>query len=389
MSFYGNVTYYMSNAFGKMVFRNYSTLNADNRRLGIGNQKNNQINSASQLPGNKMYYDIDYSPENKYDSIIVTSGNRWLTFAKYEGDGSHGRTPLMGNNTIILYHTLPTEFIQPNPGEDGAYIGENPELILDNINYEYYPMTHLVGRNYSKQPDRTICTEERIILENEIVAGTEDEVPGYTPKIISSDWNDIIAIPQLMFDEAGHIAYGGYSYFRMPQPPEYEEHITAAEDNISAILNILFGEKNLVSDTWDGLATSLKNTYKDIGSTMTGYYGALSDDVAFNLLTRVQRLDNNMNGAYLSNESAINKLRLKLGTWGRDSNTGNLFEITSDVVTENDGRDPNSIMKQLNSVQNQQTTLNTANTAIVDRINALIAYLRNVEGSSIPDPITI
>lgn len=88
MSFYGNVTYYLSNAFNKVIYRN-----ANNACMN----GNVEVHDGVSGPG-AISYEYTLSPRSRSDDVILETGNKWIVFADPEGT--------QGNNQIRIFHTL-------------------------------------------------------------------------------------------------------------------------------------------------------------------------------------------------------------------------------------------------------------------------------------------
>lgn len=88
MSFYGNVTYYLSNAFNKVIYRNANNAcTHDNIEVFDG------VSGPSAIS-----YEYTLSPRSRNDDVILETGNKWIVFADPEGT--------QGNNQIRIFHTL-------------------------------------------------------------------------------------------------------------------------------------------------------------------------------------------------------------------------------------------------------------------------------------------
>ena len=90
MSFYGNVTYYLSNAFQKIVYRNTGSKYTST----TGEQSNGYSDGPSQMPA----YEYILNPRNGSDSAILETGNKWLQFADPDGT--------IGQNQIKIFHKI-------------------------------------------------------------------------------------------------------------------------------------------------------------------------------------------------------------------------------------------------------------------------------------------
>lgn len=396
MSFYGNVTQYLTNAFGRMAFQNYAVLDNQNKR--VQNQRSNWTNAATHLTGNTMGYKMDFSPSNSNDVMILALGNRWLTFAKNDGNNDE----INGNNTILLYHTLPTEFV--NDTQDGANNaygpgGElNPDHILNVIDTDYYPVRQIVGRNYSQDTDQEDCFPEinSTILENE-VAGmvvpedieslTQDEIDElkemYEPQIPYADWGDIIALPQIMFDEAGHIVYGGYNYVRLQEEPQLVAEVEGVKNNIEAILHILGGSKLSNDPDLEEIGEALRNSYDSILKA-DSYYNNQGRNTPINIINRLRDIDNTLNTVYLSDDSVINNLKVQVGVSYRNGNV--ITDYGAGVADINKG----GLIKKVAELAQQTENANQGQTAIlslisqlINRVNALITVVNEQHGTEI------
>lgn len=402
MSFYGNVTYYLTNAFGRFVFQNYAVLNNQDER--VQKQRNNWTNAATHLTGNSMSYRMDFSPANSNDAMILASGNRWMTFAKNDGNNDE----INGDNTILLYHTLPTEFV--NDTEDGANNaygpgGElNPDHILNTIDKDYYSVREVVGRNYSQNVDQSECFPEisSAILDNEI-AGMD--IPGdieeltpeeieelkemYEPQIPYANWGDIIALPQIMFDEAGHIVYGGYNYIRLQKEPELVAQVEGAEGNIEAILHILGGNKLSNDPDLEEIGASLRNAYDSILKA-NSYYNNQGRNNPLNVINRLRDIDNTLNTIYISDESVINNIKLQVGMSHKDGN------VISDYGSSVPDINKSGLIKKVAELTQQTDNANQGQTAIlslisqlINRVNALITIANTEHNANIETIDTI
>lgn len=88
MSFYGNVTYYLSNAFGNMVYRNANS--ASKKSNG------DSVPDGTASPSRTVAYEYTLSPRSRNDDMILETGNKWIVF----GAGSQA----LQNNQISIYH---------------------------------------------------------------------------------------------------------------------------------------------------------------------------------------------------------------------------------------------------------------------------------------------
>lgn len=92
MSFYGNVTYYLSNAFGNMVYRNANS--ASKKSNG------DSVPDGTASPSRTVAYEYTLSPRSRNDDMILETGNKWIVF----GAG----TQALQNNQIQIYHQTRT-----------------------------------------------------------------------------------------------------------------------------------------------------------------------------------------------------------------------------------------------------------------------------------------
>ena len=88
MSFYGNVTYYLSNAFGNMVYRNANS--ASKKSNG------DSVPDGTASPSRTVAYEYTLSPRSRNDDMILETGNKWIVF----GAGAQA----LQNNQISIYH---------------------------------------------------------------------------------------------------------------------------------------------------------------------------------------------------------------------------------------------------------------------------------------------
>ena len=86
MSFYGNVTYYLSNAFNKIIYRNANSKS--------GNNASSDSKTGPGIPA----YEYSLIPRNRKDETILETGNKWIVFADHNGT--------VGNNQIQIYHQV-------------------------------------------------------------------------------------------------------------------------------------------------------------------------------------------------------------------------------------------------------------------------------------------
>lgn len=84
MSFYGNVTYYLSNAFNKIIYRNAGSASGNNASV-----------DSKASPGIPAY-EYGLNPRNRKDETILETGNKWIVFA------DPGNT--VQNNQIKIFH---------------------------------------------------------------------------------------------------------------------------------------------------------------------------------------------------------------------------------------------------------------------------------------------
>lgn len=86
MSFYGNVTYYLSNAFNRIIYRNENSKCSDPR-----------VPQTKSGPGTPSY-EYALSPQSRKDETILETGNKWLVFADPNAT--------VGNNRIQIFHQV-------------------------------------------------------------------------------------------------------------------------------------------------------------------------------------------------------------------------------------------------------------------------------------------
>ena len=84
MSFYGNVTYYLSNAFNKVIYRNAGSASGNNASI-----------DSKASPGIPAY-EYGLMPRNRKDETILETGNKWIVFADPDGT--------VQNNQIKIFH---------------------------------------------------------------------------------------------------------------------------------------------------------------------------------------------------------------------------------------------------------------------------------------------
>lgn len=85
MSFYGNVTYYLSNAFNRVIYRNKNSMSSPSDGAAIGKDK----------PQNPSF-EYALSPRSRNDDTILETGNKWIVFADPYAT--------VGNNQIQIFH---------------------------------------------------------------------------------------------------------------------------------------------------------------------------------------------------------------------------------------------------------------------------------------------
>lgn len=84
MSFYGNVTYYLSNAFNKIIYRNAGSAS--------GNNASTDSKASPGIPA----YEYGLNPRNRKDEVVLETGNKWIVFADPSGT--------VENNQIKIFH---------------------------------------------------------------------------------------------------------------------------------------------------------------------------------------------------------------------------------------------------------------------------------------------
>lgn len=89
MSFYGNVTYYLSNAFNKVIYRNAGSAS--------GNNASTDSKASPGIPA----YEYGLNPRNRKDETILETGNKWIVFADPDGT--------VQNNQIKIFHQTVNE----------------------------------------------------------------------------------------------------------------------------------------------------------------------------------------------------------------------------------------------------------------------------------------
>lgn len=177
MSFYGNVTYYLSNAFNKIIYRNENSKNAK-----VGSE------DGKSSPGTPSY-EYALSPRSRSDETILETGNKWIVFADPK------RT--VGNNQIQIFHAT------VRPETDDAKLTPLVRAPLD--------------------------------LPADDGEGTVKE----TAPLLS--WGDIVGIPSIVYDNAGHITNGEMALFQMPVPPA-ENEMNELKRRLSQLEEYAMGE---------------------------------------------------------------------------------------------------------------------------------------------------
>ncbi len=372
MSFYGNVTYYLTNAFGKMVFRNDALLNPDSTRRAA--QKNAATNGSRRDTQNSVQYDLEFLPQNKNDSFIVASGNRWISFAK---NSNANNTTINGINTVLLYHTLPNEFV--NATDDGSAV--DAWSVIDS---NYYKLTQVIGRNYTKNKNQTTYVD---INPGEI---EENLQPDENPTIVPySNWGDILAIPQIVYDAAGHIVKAGNNYVRLQKEPAYGAQLSNITSSTAAVLNVLFGSRFVPqsSDAEEQEAEmrqreqSLLTEYKDLISMNNKYY--MSDQVK-NVISQVNTNTLYINEMLIANNSLLNRIGVELGVLRRQGATSD-----SPVSIYPEGTNHLNMGGLIKEVALQEqtfsarfNTLEIAIGSIASKVNDIIALINRLHDSS-------
>lgn len=176
MSFYGKVTYYLSNAFSKVIYRN-----ANSKSTKPGNI---QVNDGTLGPGSPSY-EYALSPRSRNDDVILETGNKWIVFADPQGTVS--------NNQIRIFHQ-----VCDSPLNQGGTIQVN------------------------------VDTPE----ENEQVA-----------KDGNINFGDLITIPTIVFDEAGHISNVTTQILQMSTPPGAED-LDSLKYRIAILEQLVTGQHN-------------------------------------------------------------------------------------------------------------------------------------------------
>lgn len=90
MSFYGNVTYYLSNAFNKIIYRNAQSASG-----------NNASQDGTLGPGTPAY-EYALQPRSRKDDTILETGNKWIVFADPKNT--------FENNQIRIFHQIVNDF---------------------------------------------------------------------------------------------------------------------------------------------------------------------------------------------------------------------------------------------------------------------------------------
>lgn len=160
MSFYGNVTYYLSNAFNKIIYRN---TNSKNSKTGSTESKTG--------PGTPSY-EYALSPRSRNDETILETGNKWIVF------GDPKKT--VGNNQIQIFHQI----VQDNEAD------VNPA-----------PFTRKITTTPNPQEGQPPIPEKTTPIE----------------------WGYVIGIPSITYDNAGHIVKSDVTKFQMPTPQSEED----------------------------------------------------------------------------------------------------------------------------------------------------------------------
>ncbi len=159
MSFYGNVTYYLSNAF--------STITYDNSNL-----------DSATTPSSTIAGEYRMVPRGRDDEVRLINGNKWIYFC---GDSNS-----YNNRACYITHKI------TGRGEESF-----PVLVSNN-------------------------TEE-------------DE------NVLVPQFGQIITIPQITFDEAGHLTSGQSVSVKFPIP-QGQEDINAIKQRLAELEELIKGE---------------------------------------------------------------------------------------------------------------------------------------------------
>lgn len=192
MSFYGKVTYYLSNAFNKVVYRN---ANSASRKPG-----NIAVNDGYNGPGS-VAYEYALSPRSRNDDVILETGNKWIVFGDPEGTAS--------NNQIRIFHQV----CDPPYNAGG-------------------------------------------IVQINIKTPTEEETQGGTQIAKDGDINfgDLITIPAVVFDQAGHISNITTQVLQVATPPGTED-IDTLKNRIARLEQAINGNHGDGGSSGDSIPT--------------------------------------------------------------------------------------------------------------------------------------
>ena len=143
MSFYGNVTYYLSNAFSRIIYKNDGVKTANN------------ITAPKAIDVEEQYA---LTPENRKDDTYFKTGNKWLIFSGNQVD-----------REVILYHTVSDNFTAASnevegydytkgaSGHGGSAGSPNPiswgdTLVFPKIEFDNAGHITNASHNYLKLP---------------------------------------------------------------------------------------------------------------------------------------------------------------------------------------------------------------------------------------------
>lgn len=181
MSFYGNVTYYLSNAFNKIVYRNAGSASGNNASV-----------DSKASPGIPAY-EYGLNPRNRKDETILETGNKWIVFADPEGT--------VQNNQIKIFHQTvrpTTDDVSASPAvlenaENPTTLSFGSILSLPTITYDNAGHIVTTGAVSYKLPipqgeEEIDAAEDKLAYLSYLLIGTADP-DGTVPDPIPSNYH--------------------------------------------------------------------------------------------------------------------------------------------------------------------------------------------------------
>ena len=297
MSFYGNVTYYLSNSF--------STITYDNSNL-----------DSTTTPSSTIAGEYRMVPRGRDDETRLINGNKWIYFC--------GDSASYNNRACYITHKI------------------------NELGEQTFPVM--------------------LLNQEESQGGDNSSSEG----VVSPQFGQIITIPQITFDEAGHLASGQSISVKFPVP-QGQEDINAIKQRLAELEELIKGEH--------GDAGAEEGSEDDGIEHVTNPYAARINELN-DITAQWDLLDENtpaVDRAYSEQYgigTTLHELMTIVGTRIKENYTtgsgNNAHEVTGYRQVTGNNYSMDSILGKLSTVAIQSA-------AVVENRNALIEVMNTIE----------